>query len=688
MSIARYVSSRARLRAAMPIFASSLISLTLVVAAGPHGALAADSPTPSAPAATTTAAPPSAEAFGTVPRMREVALSPGGRLIAWAEIVGTDERVIAMDLGTQAVRKTIPITAPMKLRDVTWANDDTLLVELSTTHQVDVHARYEFSRVLAVPMDTSPPKMLLMNGGDRQWVTGADIVALHTSKPNTIVMSTLDYSPVARRETTGTLLAGGRKDAGWIGRLYAVDTRTGNGSLVASGTPFTRDWAVDANGEAVARSEWLAERKLFTILGRQSSGWREIFRLESGEVPALYGLTADGKAVLALGTFDGDRTKLWAIPLDGSAPRVVVGDDERDVEWVRTDRYTLQPTVAYLGGIDQPQRWIDSGAELKWRSVSRAFAGRDVEVYGASRDGRRILARVESPTEAPVYYFVDFDAKRADIVGEAYPALVNAALGRKTAISYPARDGTTIPAYLTLPPGPARTGLPMVVVPHGGPEARDDADFDWFAQFLATRGYVVLQPQFRGSTGFGEAFQNAGRREWGGLMQDDVTDGVKALVAQGVADPKRVCIVGMSYGGYAALAGATLTPELYACAVSVAGVSDPPAMLGYVQSHAGHESDSLAYWRDHIGPAQDPKLAQRSPARLAANVRAPILLLHGEDDTVVPMAQSRAMAQALAAAGKSGTLVSLPGEDHWLSRSATRIRVLQETERFLATHLR
>jgi dipeptidyl aminopeptidase/acylaminoacyl peptidase len=664
------------------------IGVPIVASFAAHGANAAEPAAPAPAAAATAGMPPPAEAFGTVPNMRAVALSPNGRTIAWAEIVGAEERVLAMDIATQTTRRTIPIVAPMKLRDITWADDETLLVELGATQQVDVRATYEFSRTLAVPMDGSPPKVLLMGGGDRKWVTSASIVALSTSRPKTIVMTSLDYSPVAERQTTGTLLAGGRKDAGWVGRIYSVDTRTGKGTMLASGTPFTRDWAVDSTGTPTARSEWLAERKLFTIIGRQGSNWREIFRLENGATLALYGLTADGSAVLALGAIEGNRSKLWAIPLDGSAPRVVVGDDERDVEWVRTDRFTLQPVAAYLGGIDQPRRWIDSRAEMKWRSVSRAFPDRSVEVYGGSQDGRRVLARVESPSMAPVYYFIDFDAKRADIVGEAYPKLVDVPLGRKTMITYAARDGTSIPAYLTVPPGPEMAGRPLVVLPHGGPEARDDADFDWVAQFLATRGYLVLQPQFRGSTGFGDEFRIAGRREWGGLMQDDVTDGVKALIAKGAADPKRVCIVGMSYGGYSALAGATLTPELYACAVSVSGVTDLPAMIGYEQSHWGQESDSLAYWRDHIGDVHDPKLAQRSPARLAANARAPILLLHGEDDTIVPIAQSRAMAQALAAAGKPHSLVALPGEDHWLSRSATRVRVLQEMERFLAQNLR
>jgi dipeptidyl aminopeptidase/acylaminoacyl peptidase len=159
-------------------------------------------------------------------------------------------------------------------------------------------------------------------------------------------------------------------------------------------------------------------------------------------------------------------------------------------------------------------------------------------------------------------------------------------------------------------------------------------------------------------------------------------------VATGVADPTRVCIVGASYGGYAALAGAAFTPDLYACAVSVNGVSDLPTMIGDLRRRLGDQSDSIAYWKEHIGSATDPRVAQRSPARAAAAVRAPVLLLHGADDTVVPPGQSQLMARALKEAGKPHRYVPLPGEDHWLSQAATRTLVLAEIEAFLAAHLR
>jgi dipeptidyl aminopeptidase/acylaminoacyl peptidase len=243
---------------------------------------------------------------------------------------------------------------------------------------------------------------------------------------------------------------------------------------------------------------------------------------------------------------------------------------------------------------------------------------------------------------------------------------------------------------LTLPNGSAGQRLPLVVMPHGGPEARDSATFDSWAQFLASRGYAVLQPQYRGSAGFGLRHRNAGRRQWGLLVQDDISDGVMHLIKTGVADPARVCIVGWSFGGYATMAGLAFSPDLYKCGVAGAGVSDLIAMLEYEAKYTGQWLGDNDYWTWLIGsPGADrARLIATSPAQHAAKFKAPLLLVHGKDDTVVPKSQSDLMADSLKAAGRPYEYVVLEGEDHHLSNPSTSKRFLQELERFLAPHLK
>jgi dipeptidyl aminopeptidase/acylaminoacyl peptidase len=483
-------------------------------------------------------------------------------------------------------------------------------------------------------------------------------------------------------------LAGGRKDEGWTYDVYKVDTQSGEPRLVRGGTPFTREWAVDATGEPIARTEWHPDRSRWTLMAGRGATWKEIFATDSGEAPALLGLADDGSGILIRAALDRPHVAIWRVPLDGGAPQMAVGDDNSDIGTLIRDPYSDAILAAWSSGADPKVLWLDDKARARAEQWKKTFGGKSVDLMGRSADGTRSLVAVGTHATPDTYYLVDYKKGTADIVGEEYPALEMVTLGEVREFTYKARDGYGVPAFLTLPPGGADKQLPLVVLPHGGPESRDVRHFDWLAQFLASRGYAVLQPQFRGSTGYGEAHRKAGYRQWGGLMQDDVSDGVKALFEQGVADPARVCIAGASYGGYAALAGATLTPELYACAISINGVSDLPAMLAFQAAHGGEESDSLAYWKDHIGSATDPAVASKSPARNAAGVRAPVLMLHGVDDSVVPVEQSRKMARALKSANKPYTFIELPGEDHWLSSSASRIQVLAEMEKFLAEHLK
>jgi dipeptidyl aminopeptidase/acylaminoacyl peptidase len=637
------------------------------------------------------AAPPPVEAFGLRPAVIDISISPGGSRIAWIEDQGAGPRLVIHDLASRRILRTISVPPGVRLREVAWATDDTVLAEKSetrTTHG-DTRDTNEWHRWIALDALEGPERVLLMNDGGRAFVTGASLIRAHTSRPGQVFMATLDFSSAQRQEEIGSRLIGGRKNSGWVWNLYDVSVKTGSGRVMASGTPFTLHWVVDATGESIVRSDWNPTSQEFTVYVKAGLNWRRIHRTEGCRPLTLLAFDRELTAVIARGKAcgEGDRGKLWSIPVDGSAAKVLYEDADLDLEFSQLDPFDGTVLGVQLGGADPKVHWLDDYSGKLEATLMRSLGASSVDVVSRSRDGRRLVVLGTKASRPPVYYLVDFDAKSADILAESYPLLADVALGEVREFEYRTRDEYPLMGYLTMPPdAPARRPA-LVVMPHGGPEARDYAGFDWMSQFLVSRGYAVFQPQFRGSSGFGRAHADAGRRQWGLRMQDDVTDGVRALIAAGLVDASRICIVGWSYGGYSALAGAAFTPDLYACAASVAGISDLPSMLGYELKDLGRESNRFAYWRDHIGPATDPQVIARSPARSAATVRAPVLLLHGVDDTVVPVAQSRTMARALSQAGRPHQLVELPGDDHDLSASATRVRMLSELEKFLGTHL-
>lgn len=636
--------------------------------------------------------PPPLEIFGRLPAAQHVTMSPNGKLLAMAEDKGDARQVTIFEADGGKTRHTVQIDKANKLRRLVWADDETLLLDVSIMYSTycapNVLCSNEWFRTMSVQMDGKPPRILLNYDGDKKLVSGSFLLASRTARPGFVTMSTMDWDDGKYKQTTGTRLAGSeRQQTGWILSAYEVDARTGKEKWLASGTQYTDGWVVDAAGAPVARSEWVPDQKSYSILARQGAGWKEIYKSPDGEKLFLPGLDVAGKAIVALGSNGTDRSKAWSIPLDGSPVTLLHESPDYDIDQAIYDE-NRNAVVAVRGLDDATIHWFDPKLEAQQKSLNNAFKGLNIYVLDRSMVGRRVLVKVDSPSQPSVYQLVDFDQKRADIVAEEYPGIDPAALGTVSDITYPARDGTPIPAFLTLPPGRPAKNLPVVILPHGGPEARDEDEFNWLAQAIATRGYAVLQPQFRGSTGYGEKWRLAGYRQWGRLMQDDVSDGVRHLVANGTANPNKVCIVGWSYGGYAALAGAAFTPDLYACAASIAGVSDLPTMLGFERKGASKDSGSVVYWKEHIGPANDPQVIAKSPARAAGNVRAPVLLLHGAEDTVVPIEQSKIMERALTQAGKQVTLVTLPGDDHGMVRSATRLRMLQELDAFLAKYLR
>ena len=275
------------------------------------------------------------------------------------------------------------------------------------------------------------------------------------------------------------------------------------------------------------------------------------------------------------------------------------------------------------------------------------------------------------------------DSLKASPIGFERPK-IGTHVGPISTINYTAQDGTDIEAILTLPPDREAKNLPLIMLPHGGPHSHNIATFDWWAQAFASRGYAVLQPNFRGSTNRDAAFEHAGYGEWGRKMQTDLSDGIAHLAQSGMVDPKRACIVGASYGGYAALAGVTVQNGVYRCAVAVAGVSDLRMMYEREMNERGRGRLLKKNLREELGDLD--RVGDVSPRRLADKADAPILLIHGRDDTVVDFKQSTVMADALKDAGKPFEMIELVGEDHHLSNGKTRQQMLQSAVAFVQRH--
>jgi dipeptidyl aminopeptidase/acylaminoacyl peptidase len=331
----------------------------------------------------------------------------------------------------------------------------------------------------------------------------------------------------------------------------------------------------------------------------------------------------------------------------------------------------------------------NAALEADYRAAQASFKEpRSLTPLSMSDDGRYWLFGVQGPTEPGAYYVFDRKTKTMALAANRHPELPSSKLGPMQAFTYTAGDGTQIHAYLTRPPHAPAGPLPLIVMPHGGPEARDSLTFDIWAEILATRGYMVLQPNFRGSAGYGHKFIAAGFRQWGGKMQDDITDGVMSLIKTGQADPNRVCIFGASFGGYAALYGAARSPDLYKCAASFAGVADLEALVNWERTTKGHESRYLYANRSIGDPVRDAaKLKAASPLTYASRLNVPVLLIHGTEDRSVPIAQSQAMDKALRAARKDVRFISFPGEGHadWSPRDEQA--ALSEVAGFIEGHI-
>jgi dipeptidyl aminopeptidase/acylaminoacyl peptidase len=629
------------------------------------------------------AALPPVEDFGTLPQMSGVSVSPSGRYIATIQAVDLQTVLAVYDTSTNARIATVP-SGKAKIRNVRWYSDDRMLVLVGQIQEVFIPGRdiiYEECRVLSMKPDGSNPLAL--------GCAGTSILSLKGPEPDTILMAGFNFqskdgsaNKTGARETTN---------------VYSVNIVTGDVKEIEKGVKNTQAYVADKNGVVRMRINVFGGRAVYQARLPGSTDWVEvgsntIIEFEQDERAAAANMTftgfADNPNEAYVSFRDGDKQVLAVYDLAArKVTRTVLKDAKWDADGFIQDRFGR----VIGGNITRwrpEQEFFAPEYQQLQRELEANFPGHYVRLQGISDDQKQVVAYVEGP-QAPggAYQFVDFAKGDGFNIGFRYPKLTKDKVGAVQEITYKARDGLPIDAYLTIPAGTSGKNMPAIVMPHGGPQARDSGTFDWWSQFLASRGYVILQPQYRGSDGYGRAFADAGRYQWGMKMQDDVSDGVKYMVEMGIADPKRVCILGWSYGGYAAMAGATLTPELYRCSVAGAGVSDLLAMLNYV-GRFDAASFASRYWKKHIGDRSKDlaRIKATSPANFVDRVAAPLQLIHGKQDTVVPIEQSEIMDRAMKAAGKPVEFVVLDGEDHNLSFTKTRVAALKAMEAFLLKH--
>ena len=637
---------------------------SLAAAALPMGARADETPAAAPPPR------PSIEVFARTPQVANIALSPDGKRVAVVTRRGDTGYLLFFDVANPQL-KSINM-GPPKVRTIFWGDNEHVVLVNSMTTVVPEFVGYKNEFLIARSVDLNTTKVRVLFGEEENFY-GMVLGDLQRVKVNGEYRVTASNYQMQNEYPMC---------------LYSFGMTATHGHMILMADHDTRDFVVTPDGQVLAYANFNELHKIWelyfnTAIDQNKQSFKSIYKLK-GEVldrPEVIGLGRDGKSVVLF--VDGNYHEIGA---DG-----VLGPP-LDTDGVAKHHGALfHPTTGRLAGFSRQDDWESKDYfDPLLKKLDEALPkvmGDDArfEIASFAEDPRKMIVYTEDKGDAGSYWFSDLSTGDLLPVTNNYPELPIEWVTQKQAIDYKAADGLNIHAYLTLPPFKEPKNLPLIVLPHGGPEARDDISFDWQVQALASLGYAVLQPNFRGSSGYGDAFVEAGYGEWGRKMQTDLSDGVRYLAGKGTVDMKRVAIFGSSYGGYAAMAGATLDTGVYTCAVAVAGISDIKSFIDFqIQNSETSNSTRVLYWKQFLGDQKH--WDDVSPAKQATKSSCPVLLIHGTDDTVVPIDQSQRMERALKAAGREVQLLTYKGQDHWEDIPSARVSMMQATVDFLLKH--
>jgi dienelactone hydrolase len=624
-----------------------------------------------------------ATAFGARPGVQSISLSPDGRTVAYVvPTQGQGAILYTADVDGTGQRAVIRVDGrEQRLGSCGFVSNQRLVCSTYTIQEFD-GTLLPVTRLVALNLDGSNTRELGQRNSAEQLyfrASSGSIIDYLPGNDNVVLMAQV----AVPENSTGSIV---RRSGEGLG-VVRIDTSNSRTTVVETPRPRAISYISDGRGRvrimAVRniRSGGVQDSSVISFMYRRpgSDDWLDFgnYDTANGLGPVPVAVDPDLNVAYVFEQLQG-RDAVYRVSLDGSMRRELVASQQTvDVDRVLRIGRRNRVVGATYATERREAIYFDPDLRQLAERLHRTLPNSPlINFEDASEDENRLLIWAGSDTDAGRYYIYDRTTRQLSPLFVVRAELENVRLAPVRPITYRAADGTQIPGYLTLPPGSSGRGLPAIVMPHGGPGARDEWGFDWLAQYYANRGYAVIQPNFRGSSGYGAAwFQTNGFRSWR-VAVGDVNDAGRWLVSEGIADPARLAIVGWSYGGYAALQANVLDPALFRAVVAVAPVTD----LGLAREE----------WRDFTNAqnvreffGDGPHIEQGSPARNAGAFRAPVLMFHGSIDRNVGIRQSRLMDERLRAAGRQSELVIFPELDHQLDDASARARMLRRSDEFL-----
>lgn len=619
---------------------------------------------------------PSIEAYAKNPSINHMSISPNGSIVSYQLNKEGRKFLVTQNIKTGEYLGGAGLGEMNLLRSY-FIDENRVIVITSQFKSLVGYKPFNVSTAFIFNIETKEFRQLLIPGyGIHKGQTGlGSIIGLSPDK-KTAYMPALYVAP--KREDVADPIQALMK--------VSLDKKKKPKKFIG-GTHDTKRFFVNAAGEIIARERFNKGDSEHLIESKINGNWKTVFsEITRWRYRGFVGLTPDRGSLVMTMTGRNGRVQYFTMSLQtGDISEPIFSRDDADVERVFTDVQQVVYGVRY-SGFKPSYEFFDKKITEKLQATQKAMPNNAFTLVDHTPDWSKIILKVEGQGQSGDYYLLGKEG--FSFIAASRNEFLPEHIFNVKEYQYTARDGLVIPTLITYP---KKTNKPMptVILPHGGPESYDRIHFDWISQYLASKGILVVQPQFRGSDGFGIKHLIKGRGQWGKKMQHDLTDAVLALSKEKLINPEKVCIIGASYGGYAALAGATLSPDIYQCAVSINGISDIEKLLDYERSHRGSNSEAYQYWQAVINKhdLDDEFFKSISPIHHVEKVKIPVLLIHAENDKVVEFKQSDDFYDEMEDQDKKITLIELENDDHYLRKNESRITTLKAIDQFVIKHL-